>query len=273
MGRIAIGRAAALTFALAVTATGVVGIATAGSAATDANGNFAVLDVDVSPPQAGTKAVPRGVGIALHAFFGNSRNGQRSPYNGDTLIRFPRGMRTNAARFPVSCPLPATSNDVAIESRCPAKARVGSGTAEADARPTIQDFLPATINAYNGALHNGHPTLILMVTATVGNSQLHSEVDYEYSNQPTGPYGAKLASFHPVPDSTAGFLSPRKLDLTLPNKVFKVKVKGKKVRLHLLEAPTKCSIGWAFAQTSFTPAGDASLTATDVAPCVRASRH
>lgn len=273
MGRIAIRRAAALSAALAATAAGAAGIASAGPAATDANGNFAVLDVDVSPPQAGTKAVPRGVGIALHAFFGNSRNGQRSPYNGDTLVRLPRGMRSNAAKFPVSCPLPATSNDVAIESRCPAKAKVGSGTAEADARPTIQDFLPATINAYNGALHNGHPTLLLMLTATVGNSQLHSEVDFEYVNQPTGPYGAKLASFHPVPDSTSTFLSARKLDLTLPNKVFKVKVKGKKVRVHLLDAPTKCSIGWAFAQTSFTPAGDASLTATDVAPCVRASRH
>lgn len=273
MGRAIPRRLAAPIAALAV-AGAAAGVATAGPATTDTNGNFAVLDVDVTPPQAGTKAKPRGVGVAIHAFFGNSRNGQRSPYRGDQVIRLPRGMRTNAARFPVTCPLPATTDELGNEARCPVKSKLGSGTAEADARPAIQEFLPATMNAYNGAPHNGHPTLIVMLTATVGNSQLHSELDFEYTSQPTGAYGPKLAMFHVVADSSSGFFSPRKFDLTLPDKVFKLKVGAKKVRYHVLQAPTKCpSAGWAFSMQGFTTDGSSSITATDVAPCVRASRH
>ena len=273
MDRTTIRKGAAITGALVLTAVGAVGVATAGPASTDASGNFAVLDVDVFPPQAGTKAVPRGIGLGLHEFFGNSKNGSRSPYTGDATIRLPRGMRTHASAFPTKCPLPTSTDQVGMESRCPAGAKVGSGTAEADARPTIQDFLPATVNAYNGEPHAGNPTLVLMITANAGNTQLHAEVDYEYSDDPTGPYGPKLATFRPVPDSSSGFLGIRKLDLGLPNRSTKVKgSKGKKVRVYFFEAPTKCTKTWAFAQTSATAAGDASLTATDSVPCVKAPR-
>ena len=273
MERTTIRRGAAIAAALALTAAGAVGVATAGPASTDASGNFAVLDVDVSPPQAGTKAIPRGIGLGLHEFFGNSKNGSRSPYSGDATIRLPRGMRTNASLFSVKCPLPTSTDQVGIESRCPAAAKVGSGTGEADARPTIQDFLPATVNVYNGGPHAGNPTLVLMITASAGNTQLHAEVDYEYSDDPTGPYGGKLATFKPVSDPTNGFLSVRKLDVSLPNRSVNLKgPKGKKVRVYFFEAPTKCTKVWSFAQTSVTPAGDASLTATDVAPCAKAPR-
>lgn len=273
MERTTITRGAALAAALAVTAAGAVGVATAGPASTDANGNFAVLDVDVSPPQAGTKTLARGIGLTIHEFFGNSKNGSRSPYTGDAIIRLPRGMRANAATMASRCPLPASTDQVGMETRCPAAAKIGSGTGEADARPTIQEFLPATVNAYNGELHGGNPTLVLMITASAGTTPLHAEVDYEYTDDPNGPYGVKLATFKPVADANSTFLGIRKLDLNLPNKVVKVKgPKGKRVRVYYLEAPTKCSKVWAFAQTTATPAADASLTATDVVACVKAPR-
>jgi hypothetical protein len=83
----------------------------------------------------------------------------------------------------------------------------------------------------------------------------------------------KLATFKPVADANSTFLGIRKLDLNLPNRVVKVKgPKGKRVRVYYLEAPTKCSKVWAFAQTTATPAADASLTATDVVACVKAPR-
>ncbi|HEX8073727.1 MAG TPA: hypothetical protein VF545_01990 [Thermoleophilaceae bacterium] len=266
--------AAAAAAATAALAAGVAGVATAGPASTDANGNFAVLDVDVSPPQAGTKAAPRGIGLTIHEYTGNSRNGSRSPYSGDSTIRLPRGLRSNAALFPSTCPLPVNTDQVGMESRCPASSKIGSGTAEADARPTIQDFLPATVTAYNGERRGDEPTLILMIGATVGTSQLHAEVDYQYTeDDPTGPYGAKLFTFKPVADSNGSFLSIRRLDLNLPNKAVKLKgAKGRKVRVHLFEAPTKCSKAWQFAQILNTPSADASLTAKDGATCAKADR-
>jgi hypothetical protein len=272
MHRTTIRRAAAAATTLAVASLGAVGIATAGPSSSDANGNFAALDVDVSPPQAGTKVAPRGVGLAIHQVAGNSRNGSRSPYGGDWTLRLPRGMRSNAARFPVACPLPASGDQIGQESRCPAHSKIGTGTGEGDARPAIQEFLPAIVNAYNGDPHAGRPTLILMITAAVGNSQIHGELDFEYVNEPVGPYGLKLGAFHPLPDSSNSLFGIRKLDLVLPDKVFKLKSGTKKLRLHLLEAPTKCGGSWGFSLTTATQSGDASLTAPDVAPCVKAPR-
>ena len=265
-----ITRGVALAAALAAAGSGAVGVAGAGQATTDASGNFAVLDVDVSPPQAGTKAKPRGVSIAVHGFYGNSRSGARSPFNGDTTILVPRGMRMNGALFPVKCPLPATSDDLGKESRCPAKSKVGAGTAELDARPAIQDFVPATLNAYNGALKDGHATLLVIFTATVGNTAVHGELDLEYLNQPSGVYGHKLVTFHQVQDSSQGFFSVRKLDVAIPNQFTKLTIKGKRTKVYLVEPPTKCKRTWAFAQTTTTLAGDASITATDAVPCTKA---
>jgi hypothetical protein len=265
-----IKRWAAVGAALAATAAAAAGIATAGSPTTDSGGNFAVLDVDVMPPQASTKTVHRGIGIALHYYAGNELDGSRSPYNGDVTIRLPRGLVAHPSAFPDKCPLPATPSEVGKESRCPAKSKIGDGGAEFDARPAIEQPIPGTVTAYNGEPHGTRPTMIVMGSATVGQTKLRAELDLEYSSDPTGPYGRKLSTIHPVQDSTFGFASIRKLDLFVPNQAVKKTVKGKPVRIHLVDAPRKCDRVWTFELTIATKAGDANIGAVDEVGCVRA---
>jgi hypothetical protein len=269
MSRSDITRGAALAGALLATGVGAVGVATAGPPASDTAGNFATLDVDVNPPQASTKAVKRGVSLDLHYFAGNNRTGARSPYKGDITVRLPRGMASNGATFPSKCPLPATTDQLGDETRCPAAAKVGTGSAELDARPAIQAPIAATVNAYNGALHGKRSTMVVMI-ATTGANPMRDELDLEYSSDPVGPYGYKLGTIHPVVDPSAGFVTIRQLDLSVPDVTTKKKVGAKKVKIHLLDAPTKCARTWEFAQIVATQAGDGRLTATDSVGCVSA---
>jgi hypothetical protein len=262
-------RWAATGAALALTGVAAVGAATAGSPATDANGNFAVLDVDLTPPKASTSKIRRGVAVDLHYFAGNSKTGARSPYGGDIAIRLPRQMVVNAARFPVKCPLPTTSDQLGDASRCPAASKVGGGSVQLDARSAIDDPINGTVEVFNGALRGKRATLVLMLTAPMGTSAFHSEIDLEHSKSATGPYGSKLATIHPVVDPTAGFATPRQIDVTIPNQATKVKVGDKRVRIHLLETPRKCEKTWQFAFTTATSAGAATLTATDAVGCVK----
>jgi hypothetical protein len=264
-----ITRWVAAAAALSLAGLAAVGVATAGSPATDANGNFGVLDVDLTPPQASTRKIHRGVSLDLHYFAGNAKTGARSPYDGDITIRLPRKMVVNAARFPAKCPLPATSDQLGDPSRCPADSKVGSGTAQVDARPAIQGPINGTVGVFNGAMHASRPTVVLILSAMIGDSQFHGEVDLEYSKASSGPYGSKLATFHPVADPTAGFVTVREIDLNVPNQATKVKVGKKRVRIHLLETPRKCAKAWQFALATATRAGDATLTATDAVGCVK----
>src|SRR2546421_9460844 len=118
--------AAVLTTALG---GGLASVAAAGPPATDANGNFSVLDVDVFPPRA---ANPLGVTIGFHLFSGNRLTGQRQPASQSVTLRFP-GFHENGVFFP-KCPLPTTAQQVG-SPRCSRASQVGRGTAEAHARP------------------------------------------------------------------------------------------------------------------------------------------
>src|SRR5436305_5723381 len=75
---------------------GLASVAAAGPPATDANGNFSVLDVDVFPPRA---ANPLGVTIGFHLFSGNRLTGQRQPASQSVTLRFP-GFHETAVFFP-----------------------------------------------------------------------------------------------------------------------------------------------------------------------------
>jgi hypothetical protein len=262
-------RWAATCAALALSGMAAVGVATAGSPATDARGNFAVLDVDLSPPQASTTKVRRGAALDLHYFAGNSKTGARSPYGGDITLRLPKQMAVNAARFPAKCPLPTVSDQLGDASRCPAASKVGSGTVQLDARSAIDEPMHGTVAVFNGALRGKRATLVLILSAPMGNNAFHSEIDLEHSKSAIGPFGTKLATIHPVVDPTAGFATPRQIDVTIPNQATKVKVGDKRVRIHLLETPRKCEKAWQFAIATATGAGDATLTASDAVGCVK----
>lgn len=256
---------------VAVAVVGAVSVADAGPPARDLNGNFAVLDVDLSPPQASTTAKRRGVALDIHYFAGNDKNGARVPYDGDITLRLPKSMVSNAAQFPSKCPLPATTEELGDDSRCPVKSRVGQGSVELDARPGFQGVLGGAVTAYNGTANGSRPTLLLVIHAHMGDSEFRDEIDLEYSRDPTGPFERKFATIHPVADPSAGLAAIRTLDLTIPNQAVKRTVNGKKRRIHLFETPRTCKKPWEFSLQVANEAGDASITASDSVGCVKSS--
>lgn len=239
----------------------------AGEATILPDGDFLTVDIDLSSPVAGTRSTPRPVTLNFHHMFGNYRTGQQGGGVQFISVRLPRGMTTNGDLF-AQCPLPASSADVRAD-RCSAASRVGTGTALADARSLgIQDPIPATVTAYNGADRNGRPTLILQGVATIGGNRVVTEFDFE-TLRASRPFGTEVRTFDALPNDPPGpAIALNKLDLRV-GKTVNTRVRGRRVRRGYVEAPTSCPrSGWAF-EEEFIRADGSSLKAGDVMACTR----
>lgn len=220
------------------------GQAQAGAPTTDANGNFLMIDMDVSPPRAGSGAT-----IRYHAFFGN-RNGDLLPREAGNTIQFAKGFRLNGRAFP-ECPLPRDSSDFG-EDRCRQRAKVGEGTFEADARPALAQPVTGTFEIFNGKLRRGRTTLILLAEARVGDGSVNSELDYEY-------VGSTLRRIPPPEGVPSGLFSVTKTAIKLGRK------HGGR---SYVRTPRRCRGSWGFRETSFFEGGG-SISARDRVACVR----
>ena len=60
-----------------------------------------------------------------------------------------------------------------------------------------------------------------------------------------------------------------KFSVNIPDRTITRKVHGKKVKIHLITAPTSCHGAWTFSQTNTYSTGAAPLTANDSEPCVK----
>ena len=241
-----------------------------GEATVGPEGDFLMMDADLSSPVAGTKAKPRPATLTFHHMFGNYRDGSTRRGTDVISVRTPRGMAINAELF-ATCPLPASDADIKPD-RCSAASRVGTGTALADARSFgIADPVPATVTAYNGADHNGNPTFILQGVAKVGANDVVTEFDFE-NRKATGKFGSELRTFDafaaPPPDPNAPGIALNKLDLKV-GKTVNARVRGKRVKRGYIETPTTCTgAGWAF-EEEFTFVNGTSLKAADVQSCTK----
>jgi hypothetical protein len=255
-------------FIVLIAAVGVLsgaGVALAGQGATNQQGEFIALNVAVSPPVAGTANAPRGVGVSLDSFTGNRINGNSPITNDSIVVRFNKGFKWNGPRFP-GCEINATDPTV-----CPKSTQVGTGTAEASfpgANGAPPTFLPARVVAYNGKPYQTEaPTLIFIAFV---NGQPAAELDFRVQNQPTGPYGLAFVDidFPSAPPAPFGLT---KFSVSIRDQIVTRSVRGKKVKFHLVEAPTTCRGSWKFAQTN-TSTNASPLTATDSQPCTRQRR-
>ncbi len=240
-------------------------VALAGQGATNEKGDFVALDVAVSPPVAGTAKAPRGVGVSFDSFLGNRINGNTYSTNDTVVVRFSRGFRENLLRFP-GCKINPTDSTV-----CPKSTQVGTGTAEASiagANGAPPTFVPATLAVYNGKPYNNNKAPTLIFIGSVNGAPL-AELDFRVRRQPTGPYGLAFddidASEFPGPVTPPTF-ELTKFSVTIPNRTVTRRARGKKVKYHLLVAPTTCRGSWKFAQTN-TYTNASPLTATDTQPC------
>ena len=237
------------------------GVALAGQGATNEQGDFIALDVAASPPVAGTAKAPRGVGVSLDSFLGNRINGNTPSTNDSVVVRFSKGFKQNGLRFP-GCTINPTDFSV-----CPKSTQVGTGTAEASiagANGAPPTFVPASVVVYNGKPYQTKaPTLIFIASL---NGQPAAELDFRVEQQPTGPYGLAFDDID-FPSTTPPLpFTLTKFSVSIPDRTVTRRVRGKKVKFHLLEAPTTCRRSWKFAQTNtFTNASP--LTATASQPC------
>jgi hypothetical protein len=248
--------------AVSVAALAGAGVALAGQGATNPNGEFVDLSVHVTPPIAGTAKAPQGVGLSFDSFSGNRVNGAAPDNNTSITVRFNKGFKYNGLKFP-ACTMSTNPN---LISSCSKASQIGAGTAEAQLAGATPVFVPANIIAYNGKPFgsNKAPTVIII---SFLNGKPAAEIDLTAQQQPSGPYGLAFTQIILPGSSPAGFRIT-KFGLNLPDRTLTHRVHGKKVKLHLLEAPTTCHGSWQFAQTNFFSNAPA-LTATDSQPCVK----
>ena len=241
-----------------------------GEAAINDRGDFLVMDADLAPPVAGTRARPQPATLSLHQMFGNYRDGSQPPPLSTITVRLPRGMAFNTDLVR-ACPLPTSDAEI-TSNRCPSSSRVGNGTALADARDFgIPAPVPARVTVYNGAERSGTPTLILQGVATVAGNEVVTEFDF-LQRRGSGRFGVELVTFDPFPsppvDPNAPSITLNKLDITVGRTV-NTRVRGRRVRRGYLETPTSCtSRGWAF-EEEFEFAAGGTLKAGDVMACTR----
>jgi hypothetical protein len=249
----------------AVVAAALPAAAGAGSATTNGFAEFSVFDVDVFPPVSSTRSARQGVAVSFHSFYG-SRNATPPRSVATVAIGLPRGFRANGLQFP-QCPLPTGAGDIDRPSRCPAAARVGTGTAEVDARGAgVATPIPATVTLFNGTARDGNPTLIAFAQGTGPFAGAITELDFEVRNPRTQP---TFVSFDPVPDgSPPAPFATTKFDLTVPVKRITSGRGRRRTVTYLNEAPTTCRRAWTFTLT-LAYADGSRLASTDEAGCSR----
>ena len=244
--------------AAAAALLGLVSTALAGAPARGPTGkNFLVLQVKVSPPRPG-----QGVAVEFDSFAGNDIDGQLPPANDSTRtndVRLAKGSKLNSSLF-ASC----TRADI-DRNRCSRASQVATGTATADARPTIANRVPAKVTAFNGKTAAGKPALLIRAVATLNGQQVPLVLVAEIKPAASGFGPSVVVDNGPLTSSGSGPLfGIVQLHLNFPDKV--VRVRGRAV--HYLVTPPTCRGSWLYEQVN-TSYGGAKLIATDRVPCVR----
>ncbi|MGZ6616361.1 MAG: hypothetical protein ACXVFQ_18260 [Solirubrobacteraceae bacterium] len=237
-------------------------IALAGQAATNSNGDFIDLNVAVTPPVAGTAKAPQGVGVSFDSFVGNRISASNEATSTSIVVRFNKGFKFNSALFP-TCKINPTGL-----SKCLKSTQIGTGVAEAElagANGAPPTFIPAKLIAYNGKpFRTKAPTIIFVALV---NGKPTTELDFTAAQQPQGPYGLAFTQIQ-FPSSGGPSIGIAKFSVNISNRTVTRKVRGKSVKIPLLDAPTTCNGSWVFSQTNKFTTGS-SLTATDSQPCTK----
>jgi hypothetical protein len=228
-------------------------VAEAGPATVLPNGDFGAVDFDVAPPVAGADSMT----VGYHAFFGN-RNGERAPTQ-STVIRLPRGTRSNGPFFK-QCALPATTQELG-SARCPKASRIGGGTFEADARPSVAEPIAGTIEAYNGSPYADKPTIIFIAIAQLGTNTVRTELDLSFSKDKGVP---ALLEIPPPEGAQSGLYSLTRVDVTMGKTI-----RQKGIVTGLIVPPRTCSRTWLFEEEVVLANNRGTIVAQDRVPCVR----
>ncbi|HEY5189286.1 MAG TPA: hypothetical protein VII87_09650 [Solirubrobacteraceae bacterium] len=239
---------AGLTAAAASAGTGI---------GTNGDGDFLDLTVAVSPPVASTAKVPQGVGLEISDFLGNRVNADSAVPMTSLDMFFRQGFTENGVLFPA-----CTINTTTI-SRCPAASQIGSGSAETERLNPggeVPTFGRASLRVYNGQPYlYGGSTLIFVFSR--GGRGL-AELDFAVHPQQGGLAINQIL----LPGAGPGTGITR-FDVSIPDRQERLRVKGKTTIVHFFTAPTACTGGWTFGETT-TSSGRRPLRASATQTCV-----
>jgi hypothetical protein len=187
-------------------------------------------------------------GLTLRTTFRiTDSSGGKPPALTNTTFRFPKGSIVNAKYFKTCSAAKLQAKGV---KGCPSASKVGSGTAQGDARPIVADPIDAKITLFNGTPRGGHPTIVIYAVPEL-SSPLTIVADLV--RQRGGNYGYVLdADVPPIPtlpgqpNASVSFFDATTLDRT-------VRRHGRTI--HYIEAPVLCTGTYFLLDGSFSYEG------------------
>ncbi len=217
------------------------------------------LSVGLKPSKAGAK----GVTVHLQVSYKDPKHpSQQPPYNTKELIlRQAKGLQMNGAAAP-RCKQSTVMTSKGNATLCPAKSKVGSGTAVINARPTVKKLITATVTLYNGVDDKGYQgfpkgsgVLILYFRTSIKvNSSSYFHIDKSHAG---GIELIQRLAKPKKPGIAPGFATIQRLDLTVSGSGAKP----------FISNPAHCSGSWPFSFTVENYFSQPSVTAHDQVKC------
>jgi hypothetical protein len=256
-------RALVVTTVILAAVLPVAAIAATGTGTGTAGKNKLTLKVGLNPARAGTKAKPRATALNYTQILAAKDGSRIKTFLHTLTIHLPKGMTFNIHAV-AQCKESIIDSKTKGPSKCPKASIVGTGSATADARPTLPKLVKATVTAYNGVLDTTpagkaqKPVPAILVVAIVKSLKFTASFPAEIR-------GTKLVLDQGAPpaDGSSGLFIIH--DLTLHLK----KITGAKGPY--IRTPTTCPKGgWKFSQTDAFSGGVPAVTAKTSLPCKKA---
>jgi hypothetical protein len=216
------------------------------------------IKAHIVPARAGAKPAA----LKLHVDYESTTNQHNSFYEHFIRVTVPRGFRFHPAGIPKCSERALSDAHDNAPAACPPGSRVGGGTVTADARPTLQNPVPATVTVYSGRYDCScfvHPPgakrssedLIIYVRTSLGLT-----ITQVWNVLPNQSFAAYFNPPPPPSQRTKGLYALKTIDLTLKGPDHKP----------FIQAPRTCNRSWAFAMTIANYDGP-NITAHDKAAC------
>src|SRR5919197_370936 len=117
------------------------------------------LDVKIKPAKASTKKKDRGISLDVTTSTTNQDGSKHSPTT-RAVVFFAKGLKFNDTKFPTCSQSALDANG---PSACPKGSQIGSGSADVDARPVINETIHGDTLGFNA---KGHKVLLYTTTTT-----------------------------------------------------------------------------------------------------------
>jgi hypothetical protein len=217
------------------------------------NQTVQTLDVKITPAKASTKKKQRGITLDVTTATSNQDGSKHSPTT-RAVVFFAKGLKFNDTKFP-------TCSQSALEQQgpqaCPKKSVIGTGSADVDARPVINEPIHGTTTGFNAKGHK-----VLLYTVVTQPIQTTTTIVGKLKKA-SGKYGSKLDVTVPPLPTLPGQPNASITRFQLTTKAT-IKKRGK--TYNYVVAPTTCKKTWPF-KASFTFEDGTTANATSNVKC------